>query len=189
MAFRDRLINAFNDRRSANSKFSIRAMATLLNTDHATLSQILRGTRKVPVLHLRSWAKAIGLTTEETSIYIAAEQTPPLSTTRRESLYRQWATEGLALINDPTHWHIIRLTREPGFQADSRWLAAQANSTVDQVNMAFSRLLRLQLLTANAPDHWTETTGLKTFTQSEFQKLALSRIRKNNQGKPKCPTP
>ena len=125
MAFRDRLNKAFNDLRAANPKYSIRAMATLLDTDHSTLSQILRGTRKVPLQHLRPWAKAIGLSPEETTIYFAAEQTPPASTTRRESLYRQWATEGLAVINDPTHWHIVRLTREPAFQADSRWLAAQ----------------------------------------------------------------
>ena len=189
MAFRDRLNKAFNERRTANPKFSIRAMATLLNTDHATLSQILRGTRKVPTQHLRNWANTIGLTPEETSIYFAAEQIPSQATARRESLYRQWATEGLAVINDPTHWHIIRLTREPDFRADSRWLAAESNSTVDQVNIAFSRLLRLKLINATSSDLWTETTGLKIFTQAEFQKLALARIRKNNQGKTKCPTP
>jgi len=185
-AFSQFLKREFDRRRDVNLRFSLRAYATLLDTDHATISQILRGARKVPILHLRRWASTLGLTKEAASVYFAAEQTQEQS--RRERLFREWSTEGLALLEDPAHWHIIRLSRQPDFQADSRWIAAQANLTIDSVNMAFSRLLRLKLIHAPGPNRWIDQTGLESLTEQSFYQLALTRIRPQLKKDPQCPT-
>ena len=63
------------------------------------------------------------------------------------------------------------------FRADCRWIALQIGAEVDEVNMAFSRLLRLGLLEVRSAGTWREMTGLKSPTEKEFRKLALARVR------------
>lgn len=45
ICFRARLRQEFESRRRKNPRYSLRALAMFLNTDHSTLAQILRGAR------------------------------------------------------------------------------------------------------------------------------------------------
>lgn len=162
--FRARLAREFAARRAGNPRYSLRAFAACLGTNHSTLSQILRGLRGVPLNRVRGWAKKLGMGSEEAGVYFAAEQTPD----------SPWTAEAFCLLHEPAHWAIVRLCREPGFQADCRWIAARAGLTVDSVNMALSRLLRLGLLETGAGGEWKEMTGLG---EAEFRSAALRRAR------------
>jgi len=51
-------------RRSRNSRYSLRAFARDLRTNHATLSQWLRGRRQLSRLRMRAIGKRIGLSSE-----------------------------------------------------------------------------------------------------------------------------
>ena len=174
--FRDRLQDEFDTRRKANERYSLRAFAAFLGTDHSTLSQILRKQRAVPLSQIRKFAKKLKLDAEITSAYVAAEHLPDPQTAARESLLRHWTAEASAIIMQPVHWAIFRLSREKEFRNDSRWIAEQTNSTVDQVNIAFSRLLRLELLRTDPRGRWI--SGAKNIkSEREFQKTALVRVR------------
>jgi transcriptional regulator with XRE-family HTH domain len=175
--FRERLRQELESRRSKNPRYSLRALATFLGTDHSTLSQVLRGTRPVPARRIRSWAKKLGCGREETTVYIAAEHVPDAQTAERHQQLRQWTAEALSVVSDPVHWRILRLSRAADFQADCRWIAEETDSTVDQVNLALSRLLRLGLLEMSAAGKWKDLTGLRRLTEPEFRKLALARVR------------
>jgi len=175
--FRDRLQQEWDQRREKNSRFSLRAFAALLGADHSTLSQVLRSRRRVPASRLRSWARKLGLGPEETAAYIAAEHLPDPVTASRESQLRHWTAEAAAILTERAHWEIFRLCQTPEFRADSRWIAERTGSTVDAINIALTRLLRLRLLETSAGGAWIPTAGRPVATEREFRALALARVR------------
>ena len=180
MRFRERLRHEFESRREKNPRYSLRAMAALLDTDHSTFAQILRGARPVPVSRIRAWARKINISPEEAAAYIAAEHAPDPQTAQRQHQLRHWTAEAMAITSEPAHWQLLRLCRAPEFHADSRWIAERIGVSVDAVNVALSRLLRLGLLEIDTAGKWKDSTGLPRITGSEFRKLALARVRKES---------
>jgi transcriptional regulator with XRE-family HTH domain len=175
--FLDRLRQEFRRRRETNSRYSLRAFALFLNVDHSTLSQILRGGRRVPLARMRLWARRLGLGPEEAAAYIASEHLRDASSVERESQVRHWSAEAMAIIEDGVHWDILRLSRTPEFRADSQWIAQRIAGTVDQVNIAFTRLLRLRLIETNATGNWLDHTKSSVTTEHEFRQMALAGVR------------
>ena len=175
--FTARLEHEFKERCKANPRYSLRAFAAFLGTDHSTLSQIIRGKRRTPGRRMRSWARKLGLDPEEAVAYIAAEHLSDDRSVRRESQLRHWSAEALGVVMDRIHWDILRLCGQPDFRPDSRWIAERAGSTVDQVNVALARLLRLGLIELTSTSRWTGLTPSTVKTERDFRKLALARIR------------
>ena len=166
--FREKLEQEFAARRAKNPRYSLRAFAAFLGADHSTVAQILNGSRKAPVARIRVWATKLGLTAEEAAVYIAAEHVPDADTAHRQHQLRHWTAEALSIISDRAHWEIVRRVRTPG-QLNTRTIARQAGLTVDQVNVALARLLRLRLLDNEPPR-----------TERQFRKLALARVREKS---------
>jgi hypothetical protein len=123
-------------RKQANPRYSLRAFARFLGTDHSTLSQVMKGRRRATVKQIRDIGKKLGSSSEEISVYLAAEHVPDPSTTERNAQLRHWTAEALAVITGRAHWEIVRLSRERDFRADCRWIAAQAGVSVDEANLA-----------------------------------------------------
>ena len=103
--FRERLQREFENRKKKNPRYSLRALAAFLGADHSTLSQILRGERRVPVSRIRSWAGKLGIGSDEAAVYIAAEHAPDAPTAARQHHLRQWTAEAMSVVNEPVHWH------------------------------------------------------------------------------------
>ena len=76
LEFRDRLEQEFAARPEKNSRYSLRAFATFLGANHSTLSQILKGSRRVPASSIRSWARKLGMSREEAAVYVAPSTCP-----------------------------------------------------------------------------------------------------------------
>jgi transcriptional regulator with XRE-family HTH domain len=176
VTFRDRLQKEFDARRAANTRYSLRAFASLLDVDHATLSQILRGKRSVPAERLAVWARKLKLSPEEIAVYAAVGRMADESSRLREEQLRHWAAEMLALMTQPAHREMLRLSRQKGFRADSRWVAEKLGVKVDEVNIALSRLLRLGLLEVTAVGVWRDATGLAQITPQSFRKFVAERV-------------
>ena len=177
MRFRSRLEKEFAERRDKNSRYSLRAFAAFLGADHSTLSQILRGSRPVPVARIRVWGKKLEMSTEEITVYIAAEHAPDPADAGRGEQMRHWTAEAMHIVSNGTHFDIVRLSRMPDFRTDSRWIAHQIGASVDEVNLAVSRLMRLRLIEAGEASKWSERTGLARLTEENFRTLALVRVR------------
>src|SRR5215470_9186425 len=131
--FRDRLHCEFEARQANNKRHSLRAFAAFLNTDHSTLSQILRGTRRIPGTQLRRWGRKLGRTSEEVAVYVAREYVPSREVMDRQEQLRQWTAEGFEIVCNPCHWQIIELTRKREFPGDCRVMAKQIGVPVDRV--------------------------------------------------------
>lgn len=114
---------------------------------------------------------------EETAVYIAAEHlTVPSAAGRLEQL-RHWTAEAMAVISDRTHWLVLETSRKPGFNPDCRHIAAELDVSVDEVNLALSRLLRLGLIELQRSGEWKDLSG-PTVGEQEFRKLALDRVQR-----------
>jgi hypothetical protein len=117
------------------------------------------------------------MTAEEIAIYVAALYVSDVSTTRRQEQLRHWTAEAMAIVNDRVHWQILRLLHSREFQADCRWIAAETSTSVDRVNLALSRLLRLRLLEVAPTGKWRNLMGRGQPTEAQFKKRALIRVR------------
>jgi hypothetical protein len=71
--FRIRLQREYDQRSQGNNRYSLRAFAALLETDHSSLSQMLRGQRPITSASIRSWGKKLGMDAEVIAAYAAAE--------------------------------------------------------------------------------------------------------------------
>jgi hypothetical protein len=175
--FRERLAREFALRRQTNPRYSLRAFASFLECDHSTLSQILRDRRQISTSQLRGWSKKLGMAAEEVAIYVAALHVPDASITDRQHQLLHWTSEALAIVTDRSHWQILNLVGSSQFESDSRWIPRKIGTSVDQVNVALARLLRLRLLKLEASGKWNDLAGPGSCTEAEFKKRALVRIR------------
>lgn len=175
LTFRERLMRELEMRRAVNKRYSLRAFAALLEVDHATLSQIMRGKRSVPVERIAPWGRKLRLPAEEAAVYAAVARLADENARAREEELRHWAAEMLALLTQPVHREILRLSRDEDFRADSRWVAEKAGVGVDDVNLALSRLVRFGLLDVKGRA-WIDKTGLGAITPRSFRKYVAERI-------------
>ncbi|HLW98059.1 MAG TPA: DUF4423 domain-containing protein [Candidatus Acidoferrales bacterium] len=178
-SFREYLNGELAARQRKNRRYSLRAFAAFLESDHSTLSQILRGRRRVPLNRIRSWGKKLGMGQEEIAWFVAAESVPNRAAALKQEALQEWAAEGAGIATQAVHWQILRLSQTPEFRADCRWIAKQIDAPVDEVNLALSRLLRLRLLEMKASNQWADTTGLQPLTERDFRTLALARVRES----------
>ena len=129
MNLRAALRTEFSARRQRNARYSLRAFARFLGVDHATLSQILRGRRSLSPRMATRLGRRLGLA-------------PALVAEARQ----QQTAEA-----------VLRLTRSPAFQPNSRWIATRTGLPLDAVNSALDRLLRHGDLVMESAARWTAT--------------------------------
>jgi transcriptional regulator with XRE-family HTH domain len=126
VTFRIVLQAEFDRRRAANRRYSLRSFARSLSIDHSTLSQILRGRRRLTGRNVRALGRRLRLTAPAIAEHCATENESAV----------------LAAID------------RPGFRADSRWLATIAGIPLDQVNVTIQRLLRKRMVTMTSRQRW-----------------------------------
>jgi transcriptional regulator with XRE-family HTH domain len=126
MRFHARLQSMLLQRRRVNPNYSLRSLARGLAADHATLSQILRGERRVTAKTIRRLGPRLGLHPGEIDACCSLEHEAA----------------------------ILGVISHPRFRADSRWLAITLNIPVDDVNLALQSLLRKRLLAMTSAGRW-----------------------------------
>jgi hypothetical protein len=175
--FRDRLREELARRRRVNPRYSLRAFGEWLDVDHSTLSQILKDRRDVPPRLFVAWAEKLGLSSEEIAVYSAAADAEGQVELDARIRRRLWLGEASTLMSAPAHWRLLQLLRNPEWRPAIRWAPRQLCLGVDDLNDAFSRLLRLDLLRVDANGVWRDTSGLREPTEAGVKKRALERLR------------
>jgi transcriptional regulator with XRE-family HTH domain len=126
VTFRTLLRVELDRRLAANRRYSLRSFARDLSVDHSTLSQILRGKRRLTGRNVRAFGRCLRL--PETSI-----------------------AELCALENESA---VLSAIERNGFQADSRWIASMIGIPLDEVNVTLQRLLRKRIVTMTTRARW-----------------------------------
>ena len=126
MTFRIMLQAELQRRRAANARYSLRSFARDLDVDHSTLSQILRGKRRLTGRTVRAFGRRLRLAGPDIA-------------------------ELCALENESA---VLTAIERPNFQADSRWIASMVGIPLDEVNVTIQRLLRKRIVTMTARARW-----------------------------------
>ena len=126
VTFRSVLRAELERRQASNARYSLRSFARDLSVDHSTLSQILRGKRRLTGRKVRAFGRRLRLPAQEIA-------------------------ELCALENESA---VLAALDRPNFQADSRWVASMAGIPIDEVNVTLQRLLRKRIVTMTARASW-----------------------------------
>jgi uncharacterized protein (TIGR02147 family) len=173
------LLQAELARRCAgNPHYSLRAFAKYLALDHATLSQLLRGKRRLTTRMIVKLGARLGLDEEGLAAYCSYEESAgaPRSQSANLREIQQMAHDTAALISDWYHYAILELTRLQAFRPDSRWIARVLGLTPDEVNIAVSRLTRLGLLEMVSGERWVDKSGDTTVSLADFTQVSIQRL-------------
>jgi transcriptional regulator with XRE-family HTH domain len=106
--FREALLAELRQRHLRNARYSLRAFARDLGSDHATLSQLLRGRHHFSPRTIARRGRRLGLS---------------------------GAFLGEALLHESAQ-AILRLLRRPSFRPNSRWIPTRTGIPLDRVNAA-----------------------------------------------------
>src|SRR5262245_32651300 len=161
-------------RLSSNPQYSLRSFALQLGINHSTLSQLLRGKRALTPRMIKNLGERLGLRPEETEAFIARERQAADTVISREI---RWLTmETVALLSDGSHRAILEMTSMEGFVPDTRWIARALDLTVDEVNMALSRLTRLGLLEMATANRWVDRSEAGASSDGGFAQQGVRRL-------------
>jgi transcriptional regulator with XRE-family HTH domain len=174
--FRAFLRSELAARCAKNPRYSLRAFAKRLGTDHSTLSQILRGQRAMAVRTIERCCTGLGLSAEQCRAFIVAERGRRRESPDGHRQVRRLGRDVSVLLSDWRHFAILELTRLESFRNDSRWIARVLGSTVDEVNVAVQRLLRFGLLLMTDAGHWTTSAPSTPITFGDFVDAISSQL-------------
>jgi uncharacterized protein (TIGR02147 family) len=153
-----------------NPRFSLRSFAKQLGIDHSTLSQVLRGRRRLSARALQAVGKRLGLSEEAVRAYNQGSRKRPNPKNLPEDIRNfQFDLDTFQLLSVWHHYAILELLQIQGFKTDSRWIADALGIAVEDVNIALQRLLRLGLLEMSGRDRWIDKSG-----DAEFQSTTLT---------------
>lgn len=165
--FRERLRAELARRCGANPRYSLRAFALDLDSDHATLSQLLRGRRSVTAATIERLGPRIGLTADEIASCVRREKAAPMAeaaTSARDAdatvlELRTLSQYAAAVVTEWEHYAILELTHVRGFKPDIGWIARVLDITTDAATLAVNRLLYLGMLSMADERTWIDHSG------------------------------
>ena len=159
----------------------MRKFARELDTDHSTLSQILRGKRPLTAPVIRRFAKRLSVPADDITRYCDAAERWRSSAGRVDSArVRELAADSYAVISEWYHFAILELVQLEQFRPDSRWIANVLDLSVDEVNVAVTRLAHLGLLEMKG-DRWRDCLGAAFADGESFEAVALRRLQERLQ--------
>jgi transcriptional regulator with XRE-family HTH domain len=115
-SFRLRLQSELARRCTGNPQYSLRSFALHLGIDHSTLSQLLRGKRKLTQAAIQDLGSALKLGPDEIESYIAHHRRWPVADPGVDEVTRL-IRDAAEMIADWYHYAILELTRLESFRA------------------------------------------------------------------------
>lgn len=176
VSFRAYLQSEFARRCSANGNYSLRSFAMQLEIDHSTLSQLLRGKRTLTEKMIRRLSERFRLSRNEVDAFVTYESLLTPEPTREVIEIRRLVQDTLCLISNPYHLNILELVHLEEFRPDSHWIARVLDITVDEVNVALSRLVRLGLLEMSSAEKWSDKFGAREAELHSFVAAAIRNL-------------
>ncbi len=173
-SFRSRLQTELATRCASNPQYSLRSFAQQLDVDHSTLSQFLRGKRKLTQAAIRKLGSALKIDPGEIESYVAHHRRWP-TTDRSVEEATRLTRDAAEMIADWYHYAILELTRLECFQADSSWVARVLGISTDEVNVALVRLCHLGLLSMEG-DRWVDRSEGLVVSMEDFTQAAIDRL-------------
>lgn len=173
--FRTMVRAALGRRCAANPQYSLRAFSLDLDIDHASLSQILRGKRRLTDAMIRRLGQSLSLSTDQIDAAILFEKITATPSAHPATIieFNTLTEYAAAVASDWRHLAILELTRLDAFRPDVRWIARVLDTGVDDVTLAINRLCHLGMLRMESATQWVDTTGGLVIGVEDFARVAL----------------
>ncbi len=127
MDFRTLLRHELAQRRARNPRYSARAFARQLGTEHTAITRIVNGTGRLTAHRITALGTRRGLGTREIAGAVLHEQME----------------------------RIARLVPRPGFKPNARWIATRTGLSLNDVQVALHYLVYTRRLTMASATSWT----------------------------------
>jgi uncharacterized protein len=147
-----------------NERYSLRAFARALGTDHATLSQLLRGKRQMTAETVAQLGEKLGLSGEAIDAF-AHDARAAQGAASSPSV----ALDAARIVQDPLAHALLGLVGTEEFRSDSRFLAQMLDVTPDEVNLTVQLLVRFGMLQLTS-DRWRDVTGAGQLDPEAFER-------------------
>lgn len=137
----------FDEKRSKNPLFSLRAYAKQLGISPSTLSRILGGKRGISKRAARQIIEHMKVEKPLTAAKLTDTMIPESTS---ERAFTELDVDQIAVLAEWYHFAILSLAETQHFQSDSHWIAVRLGITNREAKDALDRLLRLKMLRKTA---------------------------------------
>lgn len=143
--FREYIIQYFENVKTRNSLFSLRALAKRAKLNPAALSEFLNGKRKFSSQMILRIAADIGFTPEEILILRDMGEAEDRTDNNKENLKQKikMSLDHYYLVADWHHYAILCLAETTGFKNDQEWIAKRLDTDIQQVKVVLEKLTEL----------------------------------------------
>lgn len=178
MDFSEEFLNqVLEERKARNSSYSVRAFARDLEIGKSTLSEVLRGKRKLSKGNLIKICEKLEVTDHQKKLLENDNLHQRVSAQELENLY--FKEDQLKLIANWYYLAILNLTKVKKNKASAKWIAYRLCISQLEAEEAIERLLRMKLLTirrgklvrTSNPIHSTEDIPSKALKKHHQQML------------------
>lgn len=168
------ITHRFEEIRSRNSSFSLRAFAKNLGLSPASLSQILSGKRPLTLNTAKKICDYLALSpAEEQQVLLSLLGTSAKGPKSTQSSIALLEVDRFKLISDWYHFAILSLTEIPKSKPHPKWVARRLGITISNAQDAIERLKRLGLLEIQA-NSWRQSS-LSLSTSSPIPSSAIKK--------------
>ena len=136
----------------------------------------MRGKRPLTERMIERLGSRLKLDRSTIEAFVAYEKLLGRPAANTMSQVRQLTHDTVSLVSDLQHNAILELVRLQEFQPDSRWIARVLGLSVDEVNVALSRLVRLGMLEMTDRNRWTVRTGYASPGIEHLAYVAVQRL-------------
>ena len=163
-----------------NPLFSLRAFARQLHLSPSSISEILRGKRRVSKKSAARILDGLHVNPDQAANWLS--NFPEKHTRKRfpaaESKYEQLDMDQYQAIAEWYHFALLSLLDTSDFRSSPRWIARRLRITEVQARKAIERLVRLRLIKKKG--RILSTTGQKFITSDNISNLSLKKAHSRN---------
>lgn len=154
-----------------NPNYSLRSFAKSIGVQPATLSHILRGSRKITARTIKNISYSLHIKPEDIQKFIDSEAIP-------QTDVQQLAIDHFHYISEWYHLALVELLTLKNFKNDPKWMAKTLGISTSEVNIALERLVRLEILKQNKDGKYIPTHSVRSTTHFEGTNSALKKLQK-----------
>ncbi len=152
LTFKGYLEAQLNKRCEKNPYYSLRAFAQFLDIDHSTLSQMIRGKRKItPAMQQRLGSK-LGLGPKELKQF-----DPTLN-------YSEVMLDLFEITSEWYYFAIMELMVVNDFRPDPKWISERLGVEIGEIKSAILRLVNAGFISIDSDGNWVDTSAKNVTT-------------------------
>lgn len=156
------------ERCAKNERYSLRSFARQVGVPVSSLSSIMSGKRTISSKMKMHLASVMGWSLNDLSPEADSADTN----------YYSIGLDSFQIISEWYHFAILELLKVKNYKQDPKWIAKALGITVNEVNIAFERLVRVGILERKNGKYKDIANGNTTWNQSYFTTDAKKKLQK-----------